>query len=169
MFLCYLIDPLERSVTKVSNGFDRAATLLEAESLDMTNIWTRLDEGDESTIDMVTVDENELESPLADTGFAFTLRLGQEIFRRHFAGKGVLVVCGNLDADVAAQVATTGALDYAVEFRQTDTVQEAEAKILRHTVSHWSKHPNFVGARLPSRRAATKEISNPNKIRKTSR
>ncbi|BBQ02889.1 hypothetical protein BSFA1_80170 (plasmid) [Burkholderia sp. SFA1] len=157
MFICYLIDPLERSVTKVRDGFDRAPTLLETECLQVTNIWTSLEYDDESTIDMVTADEAE-GPPLSPSTFAFKLQLGNETFHRHFAGKGVLVVCGNIRDDLAAQVASTGNVESAIQFLQPSTVQDAVAEAPRHTVSHWSIHPSFSAERAPSRRALNIEV-----------
>lgn len=153
MFICYLIDPLERSVTKVRDGFDRAPTLLETECLQVTNIWTRLEDDDESTIDMVTADE-----PLSASTFAFTLQLGRETFHRNFAGKGILVVCGAIRDDLAARVASIDQVEAAIEFLQPSTAQDTVAKAPRHTVFHWSKHPSFSGERAPSRRAPNTEV-----------
>ncbi|MDR5799004.1 MULTISPECIES: hypothetical protein [Caballeronia] len=158
MFVSYLIDPLERSVTKVSNGFDRAPALLDTECLEMTNLWTDMAD-DESTVDMVTAEEDLLEPPEAYATFAFTLKLGLESLRRHFCGKGILVVCGNVRADLAEQVATIDNVQSAVEFLQTKTVQEPVVNTQRGTVFHWNRHSRFARERAAARRAVSTELS----------
>ncbi|BBQ02305.1 hypothetical protein BSFA1_74330 (plasmid) [Burkholderia sp. SFA1] len=42
MFLCYLIDPDGRSITKVNDGFDRASELTGSEHPGLAELWTDL-------------------------------------------------------------------------------------------------------------------------------
>ncbi|WP_158660589.1 hypothetical protein [Paraburkholderia hospita] len=48
MFLFYLIDPVSRSIEKVSDGFDRAAELTNSEAPELDTLWADASEPDSS-------------------------------------------------------------------------------------------------------------------------
>jgi hypothetical protein len=84
MFLCYLIDPDSRSITKVTDGFDRAAELTGSECPELGELWTDFAD---STLDVAY-------SPDADEQPSFRLRLSfrGKTIEQAISGKGVLIL-----------------------------------------------------------------------------
>jgi hypothetical protein len=110
MFLFYLIDPVSRSIEKVSDGFDRAAELTNSDAPELDTLWSDPSEPD-SSVD-VAYDPDAGDQP------AFRLRLshGGSTTERLVAGRSVLMACGALPDDIAQQVATKEAVRAAVDF-----------------------------------------------------
>lgn len=110
MFLCYLIDPGTRSVTKVRDGFDRAPELTDCDEPQLAPLWQDSSEPD-STVDIAW-------SPDAADGPAFrlTLTYAGQTLEQVIAGKGVLIACGAVPDELAGQIATTGAVTRALYF-----------------------------------------------------
>lgn len=110
MFLCYLIDPEARSVTKVRDGFDRAPELTDSDEAQLAPLWHDLSDSDSS------VDIAHAADPGDSPAFRFTLRYGGQRLEKTIAGKGVLIACGAVPDEIASQVATTDAVSNAVAF-----------------------------------------------------
>src|ERR1700758_5353234 len=70
MFLFYLIDPVSRSIEKVSDGFDRAAELTNSDAPELDTLWADPSEPD-SSVD-VAYDPDASDQP------AFRLRLSHD-------------------------------------------------------------------------------------------
>lgn len=110
MLLCYLIDPDTRSVTKVRDGFDRAPDLTNSDEPLLASLWHDLSDPDAS-VDIAY-------APDAGEGKAFelTLTLDGQRLESIIRGKGVLIVCGTVPAEIATQVATTRSVADHVAF-----------------------------------------------------
>ena len=108
MFLCYLIDPDSRSITKVNDGFDRAAELTGSEHPGLAELWTDFAG---STLDVAY-------SPDADEQPSFRVRLSfrGKTIEQAISGKGVLIACGEIPLEIAQQIQTAEAVKKMVEF-----------------------------------------------------
>jgi hypothetical protein len=155
MFVSYLIDPLAQSVTKVREGFDRAAILLGTDRLDLTTLWARPFDPD-SSVDIVCADDAVIDKPLADALFRFRLTCGEETRDRSFVGKAVLVAVGDIPSEIARQVATSDAVLDAISFVSASTTDN-EDRTAMGSVVPWNEHPKFASERAPARRASRGE------------
>jgi hypothetical protein len=112
MFLSYLIDPGDRTVRNVSDGFDNAAALIGTGDIDVTNLWESLVDA-ESSVSLIFAPD-----AADDTDCQCRLRLtyrGQET-EQVLLGKAVLVACGELPEEIAAQVASESTVATAIDF-----------------------------------------------------
>ncbi|WP_244808720.1 hypothetical protein [Caballeronia zhejiangensis] len=134
MFLCYLIDPDRRCITKVNDGFDRASELTGSEHPGLAELWTDFAD---STLDIAY-------SPDADEQPSFRVRLffrGKTI-EQAISGKGVLLACGEIPPEIAQQIRTAKAVQKMVEFSPAGYT----------AVDRWLKGGSSV-TRAPVRRA----------------
>jgi hypothetical protein len=134
MFLCYLIDPDSRSITKVNDGFDRAAELTGSECPELGELWTDFAD---STLDVAY-------SPDADEQPSFRVRLSfrGKTIEQAISGKGVLIACGEIPLEIAQQIPTAEAVEKIVEFSHAGYI----------AVARWLKG-GFSVTRAPARRA----------------
>ncbi|OUL85025.1 hypothetical protein [Paraburkholderia hospita] len=137
MFLFYLIDPVSRSIEKVSDGFDRAAELTNSDAPELDTLWADPSEPD-SSVD-VAYDPDASDQP------AFRLRLSHDgnTTERIVAGRAVLMACGAVPDDIAQQVSTKEAVQTAVDFTGS-----------RADIAEWLKS-GAPDARTPARRSAS--------------
>jgi len=133
-FLCYLIDPDGRSITKVNDGFDRASELTGSEHPGLAELWTDFAD---STLDVAY-------SPDADEqpSFRVGLSFGGKTIEQAISGKGVLIACGEIPLEIAQQIRTAEAVEKIVEFSHAGYV----------AVDRWLKGGASV-TRAPARRA----------------
>ncbi|WP_250487055.1 hypothetical protein [Caballeronia sp. GaOx3] len=134
MFLCYLIDSDRRSITKVNDGFDRAAELTGSEHPGLAELWTDFAG---STLDVAC-------SPDADEQPSFRVRLSfrGKTIEQAISGKGVLIACGEIPLEIARQIQTAEAVHKMVEFSHARYI----------AVDRWLKGGSSV-TRAPARRA----------------
>ncbi|SAK52640.1 hypothetical protein AWB82_01701 [Caballeronia glebae] len=134
MFLCYLINADSRSITKVNDGFDRAAELTGSECPELAGLWTDFAD---STLDVAY-------SPDADEPPSFRVRLsfGGKTIEQAISGKGVLIACGAIPLEIAQQIQTAKAVEKMVEFSHAGLI----------AVDRWLKGGSSV-TRAPARRA----------------
>ncbi|SAK79184.1 hypothetical protein AWB76_05300 [Caballeronia temeraria] len=134
MFLCYLIDPDRRSITKVNDGFDRASELTRSETPRLAELWTDFAD---STLDVAY-------SPDADEQPSFRVRLSfrGKTIERAINGKGVLIACGEIPPEIARQIQTAKAVEESVEFSPARYI----------AVDKWLRGGSS-GTRAPARRA----------------
>ncbi|TCG03060.1 hypothetical protein BZM27_51305 [Paraburkholderia steynii] len=138
VFLFYLVDPVRRSVEKVSDGFDRAAELTNSEAPELDTLWADPSIPD-SSVD-VAYDPDAGDQP------AFRLRLshGGNTTERVVAGRGVLMACGAVPGDIAQQVSTTETVQAAIDF----------VGQIRTDVAAWLRS-GVPDSRAPARRSAS--------------
>jgi hypothetical protein len=112
MFLSYLIDPCDHTVRKVSDGFDNAATLIGTGDIEVTNLWESLVDAD-STVSLIFAPD-----AVDDTDCQCRLRLTYrgQVTEQVVFGKAVLVACGELPEEIAAQVASESTVATAIDF-----------------------------------------------------
>ena len=134
MFLCYLIDPDRRCITKVNDGFDRASELTGSEHPGLAELWTDFAD---STLDVAY-------SPDADEQPSFRVRLSfrGKTIEQAISGKGVLIACGEIPPEIAQQIRTAKAVATMVEFSSARYI----------AVDRWLKGGSSV-TRAPARRA----------------
>lgn len=140
MFLCYLIDPRYRTVVKVNDGFDRASELLASEALELQSLWQAMSDPD-SSVDVV-YSPDDAEEPW----FRVRLTHSGKPLDLVIAGKGVLIACGAVPADIASQIATAHALEARIEYPGD-----------RHTAAaDWLRSELGSDRRIPAKRAGPK-------------
>ena len=137
MFLCYLIDPSDRLVRKVSDGFDRAAELTKSPEPELLSLWADLNDA-ESTVDIAYSSD-------ADEQPSFRVRLSCRagIIDRVVHGRAVLICCGAIPQELAQQIQTADVVARAVLF-----LTESPSSV--HT---WLKQGLPI-ARAPAKRSA---------------
>jgi hypothetical protein len=142
MFLSYLIDPDDRTVRKVYDGFDNAASLIGTDDIEVNGLWESLFDPDSSVIFIFAPDASD------ETDRLFRLHLtyeGREIEKVAF-GKAVLVACGSVPAEIAAQVSSVQTLTTAIDFGDTTSTEMVD----------WLKRHAVNSQRAPARRAGAK-------------
>jgi len=139
MFLFYLIDPVSRSIEKVSDGFDRAAELTNSEAPELDTLWADASEPDSSVDAAYDPDAG------GQPAFRLWLSHGGNTTERVVGGRGVLMACGAVPNDIAQQVATTETLQAAIDFLGS-----------RANIAEWLK-AGAPDARAPARRSASSD------------
>lgn len=105
MFLSYLIDPMHRSIEKVVNGFDHAVELIGSDELLTRTLWQATWDAD-SLVDVISSAD-----PDDDSRFRLCLTYDRARLELVVAGRGVLLVCGEIPEELARQVRDA----YAIE------------------------------------------------------
>ncbi|WP_143281678.1 hypothetical protein [Caballeronia cordobensis] len=95
-------------MTKVNDGFDRAAELTGSECPELAELWSDFAD---STLDVA-------HSPEADEQPSFRIRLSfrGKTVEPAISGKGVLIACGEIPLEIAQQIQTAKAVAKMVEF-----------------------------------------------------
>ncbi|TCG05318.1 hypothetical protein BZM27_34570 [Paraburkholderia steynii] len=137
VFLFYLIDPVRRSVEKVSDGFDRAAGLTNSEAPELDTLWADAPDPDSSV--------NVAYDPDAGGQPAFRLRLSHRgnTTERVFAGRGVLMACGAVPGDIAQQGSTTEAVQFPCVISSAVVAEEKHASSpseMKKEAQRWLGH-----------------------------
>jgi hypothetical protein len=136
MLLFYLIDPCDHTVRKVSDGSDNAATLIGTGDIEVTNLWESLVDG-ESSVSLIFAPD-----AADDTDCQCRVRLtyrGQTTEQVVF-GKAVLVACGELPSEIAAQIASESTVATAINFGENrstgmvDWLRQQASNLQRGTV-----------------------------------
>ncbi|WP_222946035.1 hypothetical protein [Paraburkholderia sp. UCT31] len=159
VFVSYLIDPLARTIQKVRDGFDNAASLIGTDSLDCETLWSTPADPD-SSVEVFAAEDGVLDEPWSRAFFRLRLTHDGTNLEKIFAGKAVLAAFGIVPDDLARQVATPTAVESGVEFLAESAAIEGLAEhsgATERRVVHWSEHAAFATGKAPARRTSRRE------------
>ena len=115
MDVSFLIDPIQKAVTSVQDGYARAGELIGTELTDVVTLWG--DAADSDTSVLVIVADDSLTNEAISRGFfKVTLELESAPTERVFAGKAVLNAYGNPPPDIKEQVKALRAMRERISF-----------------------------------------------------
>lgn len=115
MDVSFLIDPIQKTVTSVQDGYARAGELIGTDLTDTATLWG--DAADSDTSVQVIVADDSLVNDTTSRGFfKVTLELENVKLDRVFAESAVLNAYGSPRPDIKEQVKTLRAMRERVSF-----------------------------------------------------